>query len=152
MRRIGTALLATLVFTGGCYTWHDIPREAVTPGLDVRLTLEREEALRRIEETGDLRLTVTGTAAEQSDERVLGLTSRTRGSSFNSFSTVPWQGIVRIEEKRFSWVRTGGLAAAGLGATIAILSVIEGQTDEGGEGPPINEAGRVRVPLLRIGW
>ena len=45
----------------------------------------------------------------------------------------------------------GGLAAIGVGATVAILSVIEGETDENGEGPPINEGGIVRIPILSIG-
>jgi hypothetical protein len=151
MHGIRPALLALLVLTSGCYTWHDVSREAVAPGTDLRVTLEREVALQRIEDAGELRLTVSGTATEQTDASSLGLTTRLRGSTFNSFEALPWSGIVRIEEKRFSWLRTGGMAALGAGATIAILSVLEGQTDEGSEGPPINESGVVRVPLFTIG-
>ena len=152
MKRSVVVSLFLLASASGCYTWHDIAPETVTPGLDVRVTLERQEALRRLEDQGqELRLTVSGTATDQTDAETLALTTRQRGSAFNAFDAVPWSGVVRVEEKRFSWLRTGGMAAIGVGATIAILSVIEGETDEGGEGPPINEAGVVRIPILSIG-
>lgn len=152
MKRSFVVPLLLVALNSGCYTWHDIAPESVTSGLEVRVTLERQEALRRLEDLGqELRLVVSGTATDQTDAGSLGLTTRQRGSAFNTFDTVPWNGIVRIEEKRFSWLRTGSVAAIGLGATVAVLSVIEGETDEGGEGPPINESGVVRFRFLSIG-
>lgn len=152
MKRSVVVALLLLPLTSGCYTWYDIAPESVTSGLEVRVTLERQEALRRLQDQGqELRLTVSGTATDQTDGVNLGLTTRQRASAFNAFDTVPWSGIVRIEGKRFSWLRTGGIAAIGVGAAIAILSVIEGETDEAGEGPPINESGVVQFPILSIG-
>lgn len=140
-----------VVATSGCYTWHDIAREDLVAGTDVRVTLDRETALRRLEDAGDeVRLTVSGTSTEQTDATALGLTTRLRGSDFNSYESLPWSGIVRVEEKRFSWARTGGLAALGVGATVAILSVIEGETDDGSDGGGIDEAPVARIPLLTI--
>lgn len=43
-----------------------------------------------------------------------------------------------------------GLAALGVGATVAILSVIEGETDDGSDGGGIDEAPVARIPLLTI--
>lgn len=138
--------------TSGCYTWHDIARDDLGAGTDVRVTLDRETALRRLEDSGDeVRLTVTGTSTEQTDAVSLGLTARLRGSAFNRYESVPWAGVVRLEEKRFSWTRTGGLAALGVGAAVAILSAIEGATDDGFDGPPIDEAPVVRIPIFTIG-
>ncbi len=153
MNRIGLALFfGVALTTSGCYTWHEIAPTEVVQGMDVRATLERGEALRRLEEAGDaVRMTVSGTVAEQPEPRVLALTTRVRGSAFNRFESIPWSGVLRVEEKRFSWVRTGGVAALGLGATVAILAVIEGQTDDQSEGPPVDEQWIVRIPLLTIG-
>lgn len=152
MTRSVLVLLTALLFGSGCYTWHEVAPTAVAPGLDVRVTLDRETALQRLEESGEeLRMTVSGTVTEQTDGDAIGLTTRLRGSAFNHFELVPRSGVLRIEEKRFSALRTGGLAALGVGATIAILSVIEGQTDEGIDGPPIDESGVVRIPIFTIG-
>lgn len=152
MKRCGWLLVPFLLVGSGCYTWHEVAPATLDPGLDIRVTLDRETALRRLEEAGaELRTTVSGTVTDQTDGQAIGLTTRLRGSAFNQFELIPRSGVLRIEEKRFSPIRTGGLAALGVGATIAILSVIEGQTDEGIDGPPIDEAGVVRIPIFTIG-
>lgn len=144
------AVVAALSTTG-CYTWRDVAPEALAPGVDVRVTLDRETALARLQNGGDeVRLSVSGTTTDRTDARALGLTTRVRGSAFNSFEALPWSGVVRVEEKRFSWSRTGGLAVLGLGAAVGILSVIEGQTDDGFDGPPIDEAPVARIRLITI--
>lgn len=152
MIRSALTLSAVLIFGSGCYTWHEVAPDSLAPGVDVRVTLDRQTALQRLEESGEeLRTTVSGTVTDQTNDRSIGLTTRVRGSTFNQFEMLPRAGVLRIEEKRFSAARTGGLAALGVGATIAILSVIEGQTDEGIDGPPIDESRRVRIPIFSIG-
>lgn len=144
------AVVAALA-TSGCYTWREVAPEALSPGLRVRVTLDRETALARLQSGGDeVRLSISGTTTDRTDARSLGLTTRPRGSAFNSFEALPWSGVVRVEEKRFSWARTGGLAALGVGATVAILSVIEGETDQGNDGGGVDEAPVSRIPIFTI--
>jgi hypothetical protein len=141
---MGPALLA------GCYRYTEIRPDAVVVGQEVRVTIDREETLRQADVLGGLRETLTGMVAEESEGSVLALAVPQRGTGFNDFVRLRYQGILRIEEKEFSPGRTAALAAAGAVVAVGVLALVDqatgGDDDDGG----INE--QMRVPLFRIAW
>lgn len=149
------ALSAALLLATGCFAWTEVPAPTgpVASGTEIRVTLTREEALRQAGEEGDVRTVIPGRVVEDEDGR-LGLTTRGARSPaearlFRDYREVPWSAVVRVEEKRFSPWRTAALVAGAGVATAIILSVAEGQSEQGeGDGPGTNEA--FRVPLLRL--
>jgi len=149
------ALLAA-PWLAGCYAYADVDRAAVSPGATVRVSLEREEAVRHVDALGGLRERVEGQVAEQTGPSALALTVRhtatpAQGGMFNAFVTFPWNGVTRVELKRFSPTRTGLVAGGAAVVAVAVLSVLEGSSDAGqGEGPGTEDA--VRIPLLRVRW
>lgn len=158
MRRVRRNLWVVLAvpFLGGCYAYADIDSAAVSPGATVRVSLDREEAVRQIDALGGLRERVEGQVTEQTTDRAVALTVRqsatpAAGGRFNAFVVLPRSSITRVELKRFSPQRTA-LAAAGAGVlAVATLSVLNAITDgDPSEGPNTNDA--VRIPLLRLRW
>lgn len=150
------ALALAVVVLPGCYAWTEVPRPSapVASGTQLRVTVTREEALRQAGESGgDVREVIPGRVVEDEAGR-LGLTMRPARSPaearlFRDYVEVPWSAVVRVEERRFSPLRTAALVAGAGVATVAILSVAEGESaDEGGETPGPNEG--LRIPLLRL--
>lgn len=141
---------------GACQTFVPVDARAVPEGTPVRVTLTPEEAARQAEAIGELTQRVEGTVtAAENGSAGLPLTIPSRGSTpastarFNTFVSVQWDGIRTVEEKRFSWARTGLLAAVGAVATVVILSVTEGSSEGGpGEGP--GENSDVRIPIFTL--
>jgi hypothetical protein len=144
------AIALLLVASSGCYSYAEIPVDAVRPGQAVRVTLDRAEALRRAEEREEFQQQVTGTVTEQTTAESLGLSYvGTRGSDFRDFMLVNWASIEQVEGREISWLRTGGLAAIGAVVAVAILEIADNSSGAPGEGG-INESPWTRIPLLRI--
>lgn len=149
-------VLAAAPWLAGCYAYTDVDRSAVPPGATVRVSVERDEAVRHVDALGGLRERVEGQVAEQTSPTALALTVRqaatpAQGGMFNAFVTFPWSGVTRVELKRFSPTRTALLAGGATAVAIAVLSVLEGSSKSGpGEGPGSEDA--VRIPLVRVRW
>jgi hypothetical protein len=151
-----SAAMLALWALAGCQAFVETDATAIAPGTAVRVTLERDEALRQADVLGGLETAVQGRVNERTDGTTLALAVSGRGASasdgsrFSAFVQIPWAGISRIEEKRFSPVRTAALAAVGAVVTVLVLQL----TDEsaGGEGEPGGPNNQLRVPILRIGW
>lgn len=148
--RLFLVMLAGIGATG-CFAYHEVPPASIAPGDEVRITVDREVALDLAEQTGDVRTNVAGRVTEQTDATSVGLSFAVAGSEFRDFAALPRTGIVRIEERRLSALRSAGLAAlTGVVAAI-VLSVTEGGDNNGdGEAPPVNQ--QVRIPLIRVGF
>ncbi|MEZ4414930.1 MAG: hypothetical protein R3E10_04185 [Gemmatimonadota bacterium] len=151
---MGVAVATAL---GACQTFAPVDPRAVEAGDPVRVTLTREEALKQADVIGELTERVEGRVAEPTDAAALALTIPARGSTpatgsrFNTYLALPWDGLVSVEEKRFSWARTGALAAVTGVAVAVILSVTEGSSQGGpGEGPPDNSD--IRFLGFRLQW
>lgn len=158
MRMVSRSLMAIMAvpLLGGCYAYADVDGATVSPGSTVRVSLDRDEAVRQIDALGGLRERVEGMVTGQTTERAVTLTVRqsatpAAGGRFNAYVVLPWSSITRVEAKHFSPQRTA-LAAAGAGAlAVATLSVLNAITDgDPSEGSNTNEA--VRIPLIRLRW
>ena len=148
VRTIATASI--LVGSSGCFSYTEVPLDAVRPGQAVRVTLDRAEALRRAEEREEFQQQVTGTVTEQTTADALGLSYvGTRGSDFRDFMLVDWQWVERLEGREISWIRTGGLAVIGAVVAVAILEIADNSSGGNGEGG-INESSWARLPIFRI--
>jgi len=152
IRRAG--LLFALIATTGCHTYAQIDRAAVTPGQNVRVEIERQEAVRQVEALGSLETSIQGTVRELSTESV-GLTIRDPSTiagspGFNTFITFPWDRVVLVEEKRFSLARTGAMAAIGAVITYAILNIADNSTSDPDPGTG-TDSQLVRIPIFSVG-
>lgn len=149
----GAAVLITALQLGGCYTYGEVRPASVQPGETVRVTITSQESLRQEEALSGLRSTLEGQVVETDASGTLGLTLPRPGGSpsdrtdFNTFVTVPWSSVTRVEEKRLSKGRTVLLAAGGALATVGVLALATGGTG-GAEPPPSNSL--ITLPVLRI--
>jgi hypothetical protein len=144
------ALALIMVASSGCYSYVEVPVDAVRPGQAVRITLDRAEALRRADERDEFQQRVTGTVTEQTTDEAVGLSYiGTRGSDFRDFMLVNWESVELVEGREVSWLRTGGVAALGALAAVAILEIADNSSGGNNEGG-INESMWTRIPLLRI--
>ena len=153
MNRLGVragAIALILIASSGCYSYVEVPVDAVRPGQAVRVTIDRAEALRRAEEREEFQQEITGTVTEQTTTESLGLSYiGTRGSDFRDFMLVNWQSVEQIEGREVAWLRTGGLAVLGAVVAVAILEIADNSSGGPNEGG-INESTWTRIPLLRI--
>lgn len=146
------AALASLSMSG-CHRYVEIAPEMVSPGDVIRVTLDRQEALRLAGERGELQEELTGTATEQTDERRLGMSYvGTRGSDFRDYLEVQWDAVQRVEGQEISWVRTAGLGALAAVVTVAILEIADESAGKNGEGGGINESQWTRIPFWSLRW
>ena len=152
------ACLAVAVFAGGaCYSYVEVPADAVSPGDKVRVTMTREEVLRQADILERLDEELEATVMENDVTAGLSVTfpdpnSAVAGPEFNRLITVPWGGVVRVEGHQFSLPKT--LGAIGIAAVIggAVVAVVTGGSEgsRSGETPPIDEDRWIPLPLFRI--
>jgi len=138
-----------------------MPLEVVPDGQDVRLLVTRQGAFELSEvtdvETGaapTLRGTVVGREPETLMVRVPvgarqeGIHTVTLGQTIR----VPEGEILQIERREFDAVKTGGLVAGAIGASVfIIMSIMEavGGDQPGGDTPQPPES-RIPVPFLKV--
>jgi hypothetical protein len=146
--------MLTIAHLAGCYAYREVQRSDVRDGSSVRVLIQSEEAVRQQAVTGRLAQTLEGVVVPDQPAELLGLTvpQATAGPaepSFNVFVSLPWSSVLRIEERRFSTVRTllAGAIGAGL-VTGAIVAISTGGTSNGGEDG--GSDARIRVPLIRV--
>jgi hypothetical protein len=146
-------LFLALVTLGmsGCFAYHEVAPASIEPGDEVRVTVDREVALDLAEQTGEVRTSLAGRVTEQTNDAAVGLSFAVSGSAFRDFAALPREGIVRIEERRLSALRSAGLAVLTGAVAAIVLSVTEGGDNDGqGEVPPVNQ--QLRIPLIRFGF
>ena len=148
--RLAATTLFLALGSGGCFTYHSLPPEALRPGVEVRTGLS-ETGMQRVSDLtgrppGEV---VQGTVvALDPDGMVLELWRTDRdlaqGRTFNPGRVevpVALTEIVSLEEKRLSRARTGVLAAtAGAGLFLLLRSLFGdagGGLDSGPSGPDI---------------
>ena len=123
--RTGLLLLAPFLLCAGCYTFDAAAIESVRPGMDVRARLSAVGRERVTDLTGDRRGTVDGSLVRTDAETVVLSVWRTDllASNFEPGRLeLPLQrdDIVRLERKRLSVPRTGGVFA-GMAAGLYLL-------------------------------
>jgi hypothetical protein len=153
---MAVAVLSVLAGSA-CYSYVEVPADAVAPGDKIRVTMTREEVLRQADILERLDEDLEATVMTNDPGAGLSVTfpdpnSAVAGPEFNRLITIPWGGVVRVEGKDFSLPKT--LGAIGIGAVIAgsVVALVTGgdQGDRSGEGPPIDEDRWIPLPLFRI--
>jgi hypothetical protein len=156
--RVRWACLALAVFAGGaCYSYVEVPADAVSPGDKVRVTMTRDEVLRQADLLERLDEDLEATVMENNPGTGLSVTfpdpnSAVAGPEFNRLITIPWGGVIRVEGQQFSLAKT--LGAVGIGAVIgsAVIAVVTGGSEgnRSGETPPIDQDRWIPIPIFRI--
>jgi hypothetical protein len=130
----------------GCYTFTSVEPAALEPGMSVRVTIDRAEAVKQAEVLGGTGTVVQGTVSDQSTPDSIGIFFRPTGlTRFNSFVEVPWSSVQQVEAKSFSPSRTAGLVAIGAVVAVAVIAVADELGTADGEDPPPNNL--VSIPL-----
>lgn len=153
---MGAAAL-TVLLSSACYTFVEVPADAVAPGDKIRITMTRDEVLRQADLLERLDEELEATVMENDPGTGLSVTfpdpnSAVAGPEFNRLITIPWGGVVRVEAPEFSLPKTVGAVAIGAVIVGAVVAVVTGgnQGDRSGETPPIDQDRWAPIPLFRI--
>lgn len=160
-RRPVRRVFSVALFVGlvGCQSFQPLPREDLQPGAQIRAHLSAVGMGHVAEARGDANPTVTGRAVAV-DGVQLGLEYwRNDMRMARQFRVqrdtlwLPWSEVVRVDEQRFSALRTGlfvGGLAVGTGIIVAAL-LSGGEDQSGGPGPNPNGGTPLRViPLVQF--
>lgn len=158
VRRVWTAAAVLAVLAGSaCYSYVEVPADAVAPGEKIRVTMTRDEVLRQADLLERLDEEMEATVLENDPGTGLSMTfpdpnSAVAGPEFNRMITIPWGGIVRVEAPEFSLPKTVGAVAIGAVIAGAVIAVVTGgsEGDRSGETPPIDQDRWIPVPIFRI--
>ncbi len=147
---LGALLLVPLA---ACHTFAPVQRGDLVPGQSILVTLTPQASADQVQALGSLRRSVQGTVRDV-EGSTLGLTlasanGEAASSGLRTYLELPWNGVAGIEQKEFSWLRTGLFAGGAALVTVVILNVAD--DSGGGDGEPggINEQ-RVSIPLFSI--
>ena len=139
-RFVRLLVLIAALQLAGCYTFREITPTAVAPGRNVRVTLTDEEMVRQQEALGRpvqvLEAEVVRSDAGGSLDVTVAQTDRSPSDrvALNTFLSLPWSSVVRIEEKRFNAGRTAIVAGVGAIAAAGFLTLATGGS--GDQEPP----------------
>ena len=148
------ALFAAAFVLSGCYTYH--PVGTVSIGDRVQAQLTTEEAIKQSEVGGEPLRDLEGTVLGVSEDniRMQVVTARSQSIQtdyrFTRDYTVPRAGIVQLNERRLSPIRTAGVTAliGGLVYLILDTTVIGGGgSDPGGIVEPASPITHVRFRI-----
>lgn len=151
--RFTAALMAAVSL--GCYSYVPVPMDQVSVGLRARARLSPDEATRLAPVIGREDRLVEGQVIEASEQRLLlavPTATAVRGMSAEQFHQrieLPRTGILELEQRQFSRIKTGfaiGGAAVVVGAAlVAAFKAIDRNTGEDKPGPD-----NIVVPVLRF--
>lgn len=143
----------------GCQSFQPLPREELEPGTQIRAHLSAVGTGHLAEARGDASPTVTGRAVTVDGAQLgleywrndLRLARQFRAQRDTLW--LPWSEVIRVDERRFSAIRTGlfvGGLAVGTGIIVAAL-LSGGEDETGGPGPNPNGGTPLKVvPLVQF--
>ena len=142
----------------GCYSYLEVPADVVAPDDKIRVTMTRDEVMRQADLLESLDERLQATVMTNDAAAGLSLTfpdpnSSVSGPEFNRVIKIPWEGVVMVEGRTFSWPRTIGMVAIGTVVAVSAAAVVTGgfQGSRGSEGGGDPNADRgVPRPVFRI--
>lgn len=150
------ALLLVLTAPAGCYRWTSYEGDPVPPGTEIRIRATNagaEEIRRRFGETDGA---VSGPLARWDDAQVsVTISTLVRRAGFPPTTVTDTLDVARsqvagidvkvLDKKNTAFLVTG--VVAGAAALVLATRAFGGETDIEGEGPPVEEAVIIRIPL-----
>jgi len=147
-------LAVTTATLSGCYTFHPIASEQVTPGTTVRAELTGDGIVKLVDMFGEPRRTVMGEVIQFDGSNGRGLLLSTAVPTPTQVAGVANQALrqriqleardfVRIEERRLDRVRTLGLSAAVTAGLVSVAvyfltGTARGEVDRSPQEPPVS--------------
>jgi hypothetical protein len=138
-----SVVLASALAPVGCYSYLPVDADALRPRSDVRVRLSTRSGTDQLSFLGPGPVSrVTGETVDWDDSalRLLvwrgDLRAETQFRTSRQTVSIPWVDVTMVEERRLSWLKTGGLASTvGVGLSILIYELFN-QSSGGTTRPP----------------